>query len=175
MKRLIILSWTCILFGCVLITFQLLGEATRLTMVFYVLGNMLLFAPNIIWLIASNKITSVALNQPPSKLATVLTAICTIAFVLTFGYIGAQFFMPVTLSSSPLMEALIGFVFFAWFTALIAASVFVSHRIIDTQENPDSGRGSRVFVLTICFFYIAIGMFFIARKLKNMRRLKEIR
>lgn len=56
-------------------------------------------------------------------------------------------------------------VFAAFFTSII----LVSRRIIDTQDSPKIGRGSRIFVLCICFFYIAIGMFFIAPKLKNLK------
>ncbi|WP_189581554.1 hypothetical protein [Litorimonas cladophorae] len=55
------------------------------------------------------------------------------------------------------------------FVSLIAAIVMVSRRVVDSEDSPQLARGSRIFVLCLGFFYIAIGMFFIAPRLKRLR------
>lgn len=55
------------------------------------------------------------------------------------------------------------------FVSLITAIVLVSRRIVDAEVNLHFSRGSRIFVLCLGFFYIAIGMFFIAPRLERLR------
>ncbi len=55
------------------------------------------------------------------------------------------------------------------FATLITAYVLAARRIIDASEAPHVDRGIRIFGYAVGFFYIAIGMFFIASKLKKLR------
>jgi len=56
----------------------------------------------------------------------------------------------------------------AAFAALIASIIIVSRRVIDSEDNPQVARSSRIFMLCIGFFYAIIGMFFISPRLKRL-------
>lgn len=172
MRRLILLSWGCILVGVTLVILSIQRQE-NFSMLFYALGNALLIAPNFIWIMASNKFASAALNKKPSLIVTVLSIIAPIAAFVSFGLISSIMFLPdgtsTGLFSSPVLEGLMTVSFLTIFVALITSSILVSRRVIDTQDSPKAGRGSRIFVLCICFFYIVIGMFFIAPKLKKLK------
>lgn len=173
MIRLIVLSWISIIFGSALIISTGAG-LTNSSMLLYALGNTLLILPNVIWILASNKLASAALNKPPSLLVTASSIIAALAVFLSFGLLSSVVFLPDGTSTSSFLsnaalESMAMVSFLTIFVALITSIILVSRRIIDTQDSPEAGRGSRVFVLCICFFYIAIGMFFIAPKLKKLK------
>lgn len=172
MKHLIILSWISITVGIALVVFSMMDQS-HWTMFFYPLGNALLFMPNVIWILASNKIASAALKIPPSKFINALSIISLISAFMVFGLISSIQFQPngtsVGLLPNPALDGVTTILFLTFFVPLITSLIMVSRRIIDTQESPNAGRGSRIFVLCICFFYIAIGMFFIAPKLKKLK------
>lgn len=172
MKRLIVLSWGCILVGGILAILPILGQE-NFAMLVYALGNVLIILPNFIWIMASNKLASAALNKRPSLIVTLLSIIAPIAAFVSFGLLSSIMLLPdgasTGLFSSSVLEGLMTVSFLTIFVALITSSILVSGRIIDTEDSPKAGRVSRIFVLCICFFYILIGMFFIAPKLKKLK------
>lgn len=169
MKRLILISWTCIFIGCAMIILPFWGKASHLTVLVYsALGNLLLLAPYPIWILVSNRITAASLKISPSRIVAGLVAVCIVAFALTFGAVSLSGIMIDKPFAYHLNEAILGLCFLTGFASLIAASIIVSGQIVDAQEHPGVARGSRVFGLTICFFYVIIGMFFIASKLKEI-------
>ena len=139
----------------------------------YAAGNTLLILPNVIWVYVANKISSAALEKPPSRLINAAVVLVPIAVFVSFALISSAMLFPDSLFldsiNVKLLDGIVSAAMIAMFVALITSIILVSRRIVDTQESPNAGRKSRIFVLCIGFFYIAIGMFFIAPKLKKIR------
>jgi hypothetical protein len=167
------ISWICIFVGIIFVTFSMIGEMTLLKMVQYAVGNTLVIVPNAIWIYTSNKLASAALGRPSSSIITGFAISSILACFLLFLLLPTQIIVPegmaLNLPSNHLMEVVFVALPLIMFASLITAIVLVSRRLSDTQESPEAGRGSRIFVSCICFFYIAIGMFFIAPKLKKIK------
>ena len=172
MIRLIIISWICIFLGIGLSLPLSLGLPDS-SVVSFALGNTLLMLPNVLWLVVSNKLASSALNRRPSLFVNLSAIFIVFSVFSTFASIANLEFVTHKYSSignsrTPI-EGIVTFLFPAMFVALIGSIIVVSRRVVDTQESPNVGRGSRIFVLCIYYFYIVIGMFFIAPKLKELK------
>jgi hydrogenase-4 membrane subunit HyfE len=163
-KQLIFISWLCILAGIVLVLFISAGVARSPTVgLLYGLGQALLMAPNAIWIVAANRISSAAVSQRPSTLISVLAITFILGVLISFGLLGSA-----TPENGRVLEWALTLVFPTAMISLITAVILVSRRVVDSEDSPELARGSRIFVLCLGFFYIAIGMFFIAPRLKRL-------
>lgn len=133
--------------------------------VLFSFGYGLLVVPNAIWIIKANSVTSKYLNIPLSKLINGLAIFFTVGFMITWF---AMVMMPVSNEIGTEAEwpfIILNTLFPLCFVALIISAILVSRQLIDAESNPKVGRKSRIFVAFLGFFYIAIGMFFIAKRL----------
>ena len=167
MTRYIIISWLCVVIGFATIVPLSSFKASPSLVILFAIGNLFMVLPNVIWIFVSNKVSARSLGKAPSKAITMLAIMCFVSFALTFIGLSVMMGTSPAPSSSGIWELFLGLSFVAAFVSLIAGSIKVSAQIVDAQEHPKAGRGSRIFVLTLCFFYILIGMFFIATKLKQ--------
>jgi cell division protein FtsW (lipid II flippase) len=129
------------------------------------IGGVLLILPQAIWLLAADKIASRALDTSSSALVTGLVTFFVLALGLSYGVLLS---MPIP-GYEDRIFLLANILFPASFVALFASIIMVSRRVINAEDNPNVARGSRIFVLCIAFFYVIIGMFFIAPRLKRLR------
>lgn len=154
MNRHIIISWVSVLFGFVL---QIAGEVGKSdgTSILSGLGTMLIILPNVIWILTANKLASASIKKSPSLFILGLTITAALAALL-----GGSFDDLTPISDVALLTV---------FISLIASSIMVSHRIVDAEDSPRTDRKGRVFLSSISFLYILIGMFFVAPTLRKMK------
>lgn len=171
MLRLIILSWVCFIAGLALTMALLMEGSMRATGTAFAVGTVLTYLPYVLWMLTAERISGQALNRPPDTLiqGLAISSMCLLCigyFALIHSDVG-----PVEVGATSVsMAAQLSIAAFPLgFALLFAAIILTSRRMVDASDSPLVARGSRIFLLCICFFYVAIGMFFIAPQLKAIK------
>ncbi len=124
--------------------------------------------PNLLWIYLANKVASARLEQAQLRIITVLLIYTLIAFSIIFGGLVYASSTPINELTGGPAENVLLLLGCSGFITLIAAGIFASRSIVDASAAPHVDRGVRIFGYAVGFFYIAIGMFFIASKLKQL-------
>ncbi|MEP3653521.1 MAG: hypothetical protein ABJO36_01380 [Litorimonas sp.] len=170
MKRFILISLLSVVAAFALILPVSVSGGAGASVLRISLGGACLILPQAIWLWAADYTASKASQRPPSNFIRGLVIFFVFAFALTYGVLLAS---PLPGNNSIIMY-LGNILFPAAFVALFTSIILVSRRVIDAEDNPQVARGSRIFVLCLCFFYAIIGMFFLAPRLKKLKAKAEL-
>lgn len=165
MRRLLLLSLFCVFASIALMLPMSVSGAPNVSVWVACIGGVFLILPQAIWLLAADKIASRALQKSPSALVAGLVTFFVLALGLSYGILLSMPFP----GDEDGVFLLANILFPASFVALFVSIIMVSRRVIDAEDSPHVGRGSRIFVLCIAFFYVIIGMFFIAPRLKRLQ------
>ena len=169
MKKLILFSIGCLVVGLSISLFGLdLINDLRLPG-FYFAGMAIALVPYFVWLYVSYESANNALGRSASKLMIAVLASGWLAWVLSIAT-GFQFFLYSYENPIPaFIEPIVALSFLWGFIVLIGVSIFVSRRIVKAEDDTRSDNFFRALLLVIAFFYIYIGMFFIAKRLSKLK------